>query len=453
MKLSEKLARAGGSTPATIAPPPARKHPDPVTVMRKRVRSQVLAEMGPTLARKSSSDDIRGEVTVALDRALTAEGSARIDAKTRRAFLDELSSDLLGYGPLDEFLADPLVNEVMCNAHDEIWVERDGRSARTEATFTDGEHYRAVIDKIVAGVGRRLDESSPMVDARLPAGSRVNVIIPPLAVRAPVLTVRRFRAEPYTASDLVNLGTLSLDAALFFEACVRGRQNVLISGGTGSGKTTTLNVMSSFIPEGERIITIEDAAELRLMQPHVVSLEHRPPNVEGRGEVTIRDLVRNALRMRPDRIVVGEVRGGEALDMLQAMNTGHEGSLTTIHSNAPRDALFRLETMVLMAGFDLPMRAIREQIASALDLVVHQERTRDGQRRVVEVCEVHGMEGDTIVLQTIFTADRGVGKLRTTGLRPRLLERLAAHGIAAPPPWGAAAQANGSASSGKRGRR
>jgi pilus assembly protein CpaF len=434
MKLSEKLATVNGEAPV-LERPSRRKGTGAWSTMKRRVRARVLDEIGPTLASgKKSPSELWEQVTSVLDRVL-AEENAHVSAKDRRAFLDQLTSDILGYGPLDPFLADPAVNEVMCNAHDEIYVEREGLTERTEASFTDEEQYRSVIEKIVAGVGRRLDEGSPMVDARLPDGSRVNAIIPPLALRAPVLTIRKFRAEPYRSKDLINLGTFSLELALFLEACVRGRQNMLISGGTGSGKTTSLNVLSSFVPETERIITIEDAAELRLNQPHVVSLEYRPPNVEGRGEVTIRDLVRNSLRMRPDRIVVGEVRGAEALDMLQAMNTGHEGSLTTIHSNSPRDSLSRMETMVLMAGFDLPVRAIREQISSALDLIVHQERLRDGSRRVMEVCEVQGMEGETIILQTLFAHDHRTGKLRPTGLRPRLLDRLRDRGVEVPAGW------------------
>jgi pilus assembly protein CpaF len=433
MKLSERLAKTTDHPTQTRGR--GSRKTGAWTQMKRRVRSRVLEEIRPTIQKgQRSAADLHGEVTAALDRVL-AEENAHVSAKARRAFVDEVTSDILGYGPLDPFLADPAVNDVMCNAHDEIWVEREGILERTGAAFNDEEQYRAVIDKIVAGVGRRLDEGSPMVDARLPDGSRVNAIIPPLAIRAPVLSIRKFRADPYTAKDLVNLGTFSLDLTVFLESCVRGKQNVLISGGTGSGKTTSLNVLSSFVPEDERIVTIEDAAELQLNQPHVISLEQRPPNVEGKGEVTIRDLVRNALRMRPDRIVVGEVRGGEALDMLQAMNTGHEGSLTTIHSNSPRDSLSRLETMVLMAGFDLPVRAIREQIGSALDLIIHQDRLRDGSRRVMEVSEVHGLEGDTIILQTLFAYDHRTRKLRPTGLRPRMLDRLADHGVEPPAIW------------------
>jgi pilus assembly protein CpaF len=434
MKLSEKLAKLDGDTPGMVREAP--KGPSAWGTMKRQIRGRVLAEIGPKLYRERRTQaELRTAVREALDEVLDRE-DVRVTPQTRKAFVEEIASDILGYGPLDPFLADPSVNEIMCNAFDEIWVERSGLIERTDARFTDEQHYRTVIDKIVTGVGRRLDESSPMVDARLPDGSRVNAIIPPLAIHAPLLTVRKFRAEPYQVKDMINVGTLSMELALFLECCVRGKQNVIISGGTGTGKTTLLNVVSSFIPTDERIVTIEDAAELRLMQPHVASLEYRPPNSEGRGEVTIRELVRNSLRMRPDRIVVGEARGGEALDMLQAMNTGHEGSLTTVHANSPRDVLSRLETMVLMAGLDLPVRAIREQTAAAVDLIVHLERMRDGVRRVTEVAEVHGMEGDVIVLQTLFAYEYRSGKVRWSGLRPRLVDRLQERGIEVPPPFG-----------------
>jgi pilus assembly protein CpaF len=327
------------------------------------------------------------------------------------------------------------------NAHS-IYVERGGKLYSTGVTFHSEDQLRRTIDKIVAKVGRRIDEASPYVDARLPDGSRVNAIIPPLSVDGPALTIRKFAADPFDANDLLAFGTLTRPVADFLDACIRGRVTVLVSGGTGAGKTTTLNVLSSFIPPDERIITIEDAAELRLQQPHVVRLEYRPPNIEGRGEVTIRDLVRNALRMRPDRIVVGEVRGGEALDMLQAMNTGHDGSISTIHSNSPRDSLARLETMVMMSGMELTIRAVREQVASAVDLIVHQARMKDGTRRVTHVTEVVGMEGDIITLQDIFLFDfhAGVdeegkfkGELEPTGLRPKYLDKLSDKGIHVPP--------------------
>ncbi len=324
------------------------------------------------------------------------------------------------------------------NGPDLVFVERHGRLEKTNVAFVDEGHLRRIIDKIVAEVGRRIDESTPMVDARLPDGSRVNAVVSPVAIGGPFLTVRKFSHEPFTVADMVTFGTLSAPVAHFLDAAVRGRMNVVISGGTGSGKTTLLNVMSSFIPPDERIVTVEDAKELRLLQEHVCSMESRPPNIEGEGEVKIRDLVRNSLRMRPDRIVVGEARGGEALDMLQAMNTGHDGSLTTVHSNAPRDTLARIETMTLMAGMDLPMRAVREQMASALDMIVHLARLRDGTRRVTHVSEVLGLEGDTVVLQDLYLFDYGMGidgdgkflgHLKSTGIRPTFADRLADHGI------------------------
>jgi pilus assembly protein CpaF len=326
----------------------------------------------------------------------------------------------------------------MVNAANPIYVERDGRLERTESRFVSQDHLRRVIERIVSQVGRRIDESSPMVDARLPDGSRVNAIIPPLAVDGPVLTIRKFARQPYQVSDLITFGTLSTDAATLLAACVTGRLNILVTGGTGTGKTTMLNVLSSFIPENERVVTIEDAVELQLHQHHVVRLECRPTNIEGKGDVSVRDLVRNALRMRPDRIIVGEVRGGEALDMLQAMNTGHEGSLSTVHANSPRDALARLETMVLMAGIDLPTRAIREQVASAIDLIVHVSRLRDGTRRVTDITEVDGMEGDVITLQDLYRFNYGagidphgrfLGHAVPTGLRPHFGDRLADVGV------------------------
>jgi pilus assembly protein CpaF len=347
--------------------------------------------------------------------------------------------DTLGYGPLDPLLADETITEVMCNAFDDIWVERKGVIEPVKSSFTDDAHYRQVIEKIVSAVGRRIDESSPMVDARLPDGSRVNAIVPPLAVHGAVLTIRKFSKDPYTVQDLINFGTMNLQISQVMEACVRGKLNIVVSGGTGTGKTTNLNVLSSFIPQNERIITIEDSHELQLQQPHVVNLEARPPNAEGQGEVRIRDLVKNSLRMRPDRIIVGEVRGGEALDMLQAMNTGHEGSMTTVHANTPRDALSRLETMVLMAGYDLPIRAIREQIVSALHLIVQVDRVPDGRRVVTAVTEVQGMEGEVVLLQDLFhyrtmlsDGSKPSGALVATGLRPKLVDRLEALDIEVP---------------------
>jgi pilus assembly protein CpaF len=364
-----------------------------------------------------------------------------LSTSDRARITNEIADEILGFGPLEPFLRDADITEVMVNGHDQIFVERAGKLHQVQASFTDEAHLRRTIDKIVGNVGRRVDESSPMVDARLPDGSRVNAVISPVALDGATLTIRKFATDPFTVYDLVSFGTMTAPVANLLAACVRGRLNIMISGGTGSGKTTTLNVVSSFVPADERIVTIEDAAELQLRQEHVVRMETRPPNIEGRGEITTRDLVRNALRMRPDRIIVGEVRGGEALDMLQAMNTGHDGSLTTLHANSPRDALARLETMVLMAGIDLPTRAIREQAASALNLIVHQSRLRDGTRRITHISEVTGMESDVITLQDLFVFDfhagvdehgRYRGMLRSTGIRPMFLQHLADQGIAPP---------------------
>ena len=406
--------------------------------LRLRLHQHVIADLGPLLYdQRSSAPELRRQVQEALHAAL-ADEKAPLSAMEKAQLVQDVTDDVLGYGPIDRFLKDPEINEVMVNGPDHVYVERRGVIEHTDVTFVDETHLRRIIDKIVSEVGRRVDEATPMVDARLPDGSRVNVVVPPLSIGGPFLTIRRFSTDPYTVDDLVTFGTLTPAVSRFVEACVEGRLNMMISGGTGTGKTTLLNVVSSFIPESERIVTIEDAKELQLRQEHVLALESRPPNIEGRGQVTIRDLVRNSLRMRPDRIVVGEVRGAETLDMLQAMNTGHEGSITTVHANTPRDALARLETMTMMAGLDLPLRAIREQVASALDVVVHLVRLRDGTRRVSQVSEVVGMEGDVIVLQDIFLFDYGMGvdaegrvlgHLKSTGIRPKFSERLEDHGI------------------------
>ncbi|HIE51560.1 MAG TPA: CpaF family protein, partial [Armatimonadetes bacterium] len=358
----------------------------------------------------------------------------------RSQVLNDILNEMVGLGPIEPLLSDPTISEVMVNGPDQVFVERNGRLELTEVKFRNNDHVLQIIEKIVAPLGRRIDEASPMVDARLKDGSRVNAIIPPLSLRGPCLTIRKFAADPFTINDLIQFGTLTPEVAQFLDAAVKARLNIVVSGGTGSGKTTTLNVLSAFIPNNERIVTIEDAAELQLRQEHVVPLEARPPNIEGKGEITIRDLVRNALRMRPDRIVVGECRGGEALDMLQAMNTGHDGSLTTAHANNPRELLSRLETMVLMAGMDLPLRAIREQIAAAIDLIIHQGRLRDGSRRIEYVTEVTGMEGDIITLQDLFVFEQtGVddegkiqGRLKPTGIRPRCYDRIVQAGIRLP---------------------
>ena len=402
----------------------------------------IIEEMGAEIAEVGADEGVLRQRIERRLNQLLAEETTPLTSSDRRNVVTDVIDNILGYGPIQSFLDDPEVTEVMVNNAETVYVERAGRIHPTNKRFIDEAHLLRIIDKIAGEVGRRVDESSPMVDARLPDGSRVNAIIHPLAINGPILTIRKFSREPYTVDDLINFGTLSPEVADFIDACVRGKLNVLISGGTGTGKTTLLNVVSQYIPNDERIVTIEDAAELRLRQQHVLRLESRPANIEGKGQVTIRDLVRNSLRMRPDRIVVGEVRGSEALDMLQAMNTGHEGSLSTIHANSPRDALSRLETMVLMAGFDLPIRAIREQASSALDLLIHLARLRDGSRRVVQISEVEGMEGDTIVLQDIFYFDYSMGiddegryrgRLKSTGLRPKFAEKLEYMGITMAP--------------------
>ena len=355
----------------------------------------------------------------------------------RQQIIDGVLDEIIGLGPLEPLLRDPTITEIMVNSPSEVYIEREGKLYKEDIVFRDDEHILQIIEKIIAPIGRRVDESSPMVDARLPDGSRVNVIIPPLSVNGPCITIRKFAREPYGIDDLISFGTLSVEMAHFLRASVQSKMNILVSGGTGSGKTTTLNVLSSFISDDERIITIEDAAELQLHQEHVITLESRPPNIEGKGRIDIRELVINTLRMRPDRIIVGEVRGGEALDMLQAMNTGHDGSITTCHANTPRDALARLETMVLMAGTELPSRAIREQISSALNLIVHQNRLKDGSRKITAISEIVGMEGDTITLQDIFIFEQSgvdekgnaVGRFKTTGIVPTFFEVFKTKGI------------------------
>ena len=415
------------------------KRRDPVLdELRQRIHHHLIDELGPILYDKRlSEDDLRRRVHEQLHAALAQE-RAPLSAADKAQLIQDVSDDILGYGPIDRLLKDEEISEVMVNGPESVYVERAGRIERTNASFVDETHLRRIIDKIVSQVGRRIDEATPMVDARLPDGSRVNAVIHPLAIGGPFLTIRKFSKDPYQIDDLIRFGTLNAHSARFLQACVVGRLNVIVSGGTGTGKTTTLNVLSSFIPSDERIVTIEDAKELQLNQDHVLAMEARPPNIEGKGLVAIRDLVRNALRMRPDRVVVGECRGGEALDMLQAMNTGHDGSITTIHSNSPRDTLSRIETMTLMSGFDLPIRAIREQMASALDLIVHLTRLRDGTRRITHVTEVQGMEGDVITLQDIFLFDFGMGidehgrfkgHLKATGVRPKFTEKLSDLGI------------------------
>src|SRR4051812_11698076 len=411
---------------------------DRIADVRSRVQERLVEVLGPSLYDATLSDtELEGLVHQRL-RELLDEEDVALSAQEKLLIVRQIGDSVLGLGPLEPFVRDPDVTEIMVNGWDTIYVERAGKLYWSGTKFHDEGQLRRTIDKIVGKVGRRIDEASPYVDARLPDGSRVNAIIPPLALDGPALTIRKFAADPYQAEDLVQFGTMTTPVVEFLEACVRGKINMMVSGGTGAGKTTTLNVLSSFIPDDERIITIEDAAELRLQQPHVVRLEFRPANIEGRGEVTIRDLVKNSLRMRPDRIVVGEVRGGEALDMLQAMNTGHDGSISTIHSNSPRDSLSRLETVSMMAGMDLGQRAIREQISNAVQLIVHQSRLKDGSRRLTHVTEVVGMEGEVITLQDLFLFDfnAGVdedgkfrGHLKATGLAPAFLDKLAERGV------------------------
>ena len=405
--------------------------------IRDRVQRKLLSETEGEV-NLSHLPQMRQMIETLFNQVL-AEENLLYTRANRTRLLEWVISDILGYGPLEPLLQDPSITEVMVNGSENIFIERHGKIERTQIVFENDAHLMRIIDRIVSPIGRRVDESSPMVDARLPNGYRVNATSPPLSLDGPLLTIRKFAQTPFTAQDLIANGTLTPSLVSFIKACVEARVNTVISGGTGSGKTTLLNVASAFIPSNERVITIEDTAELQLKQEHVVRVEKRPPNVEGKGEVTIRSLVINALRMRPDRIIVGEARGGEALDMLQAMNTGHDGSMTTVHSNSPRDTIRRIETMVLMAGMELPLKAIREQVASALELIVHMERLRDGTRRVVKVAEVQGMEGDSVVMQDIFFFDqtgfqngRVVGSLKSTGLRPKFSEKFTVNNIELP---------------------
>ncbi len=440
-RLAQRLAPAASPREQPGVPRRAARHADPFAALKRSVHEALLEALGPRLYDAHLEQrELELRVTQTLQTVLQREETP-LTAADRARVAQEVADEILGHGPLEPYLRDPDVSEIMVNGHDQIYVERSGVLHPVEAAFTDEGHLRRTIDKIVARVGRRVDEASPMVDARLPDGSRVNAVVPPVALDGSLLTIRKFATDPFSVDDLISFGTMTPQVAELLRACVRGRLNILISGGTGSGKTTSLNVLSSFVPPDERVVTIEDAAELQLRQEHVLRLESRPPNLESRGEITIRDLVRNSLRMRPDRIIVGEVRDGAALDMLQAMNTGHDGSLTTLHSNSPRDALARLETMVLMAELDLPQRAIREQVASALDLIVHQARLKDGTRRITHITEVEGMEGEIITLQDAFLFDfrAGVtedghyrGTLRPTGLRPRFVDTLADRGISMP---------------------
>ncbi|MBK6856643.1 MAG: CpaF family protein [Microthrixaceae bacterium] len=434
MSLYKRLHEQQGNGAGTV-----NKRRDPVLdELRQKIHHHLIDELGPILYDKRlSEDDLRRRVQDQLHAALAVE-RAPLSAADKAQLIQDVSDDILGYGPIDRLLKDEDITEVMVNGPDRVFIERSGKVEKTGASFVDETHLRRIIDKIVGQVGRRIDEAQPLCDARLPDGSRVNAVIHPLAIGGPFLTIRKFSKDPYQIDDLIRFGTLNAASARFLQAVVVGRLNIIVAGGTGTGKTTTLNVLSSFIPGDERIITVEDAKELQLHQEHVLALEARPPNIEGKGQITIRDLVKNTLRMRPDRIVVGECRAGEALDMLQAMNTGHDGSITTVHANSPRDTLARLETLVLMAGFDLPVRAIREQMASAIDCVVQLTRLRDGTRRITHITEIQGMEGDVITTQDVFLFDFGMGvdehgrfrgHLKATGVRPKFAEKLADQGI------------------------
>jgi pilus assembly protein CpaF len=432
MDLQERLSAA---RPAAGAP----GRSDPYSELKNRIHLAVIGDLGPQLFNTNMDPNaLRDRVTNDIKAQLSSEVGLSRDDRDRLAA--EIADDILGHGPLERLLADDSITEIMVNGPFEVWVERQGRLYETTVRFHDESHLRRIINKIVAQVGRRIDEATPLVDARLPDGSRVNAVIPPLSLSGPIVTIRKFSKKRLTLDDMIKLGTLSTETVEFLQRCILAELNVLISGGTGSGKTTLLNALSTAIPDSDRIVTIEDAAELRLNQRHVLRLEARPKNIEGQGEIPIRTLVRNSLRMRPDRIIVGEVRGAEALDMLQAMNTGHDGSLSTIHANSPRDALSRIETMVLMTGYDLPVRAIRGQVASALDMIVHLERLEDGSRRVTAITEVQRMESDVITLQDIFefkvervTPDRVVvGSMCATGLRPSFLHKFEKRGITLP---------------------
>lgn len=439
-----RLVRDGEPTasgPRSRMSPAMRRREDPHASVKGRVHQALVESLGPRLYDPHLSEaELAAQVRATLQSVIDSEETPLSQADRTRIAQD-VSDDILGHGPLEPYLRDPDVTEIMVNGPEDIYVERAGRIEPAPTCFADDAHLRRTIDKIVSRVGRRVDEASPMVDARLPDGSRVNAVLPPVAIDGSMLTIRKFATDPFTDEDLIALGTMSPQVRDVLAACVRGRRNIIISGGTGSGKTTTLNVVSTFLPEDERIVTIEDAAELQLHQRHVLRMEARPPNIEARGEISIRDLVRNSLRMRPDRIIVGEVRDGAALDMLQAMNTGHDGSLTTIHANSPRDSLARLETMVLMAGIELPVRAIREQVSGAVDLIVQQSRLKDGTRRIVAVTEVIGMEGDRITLQDLFTFDYAAGRdqdgryrgtMIPTGIRPAFAQDLADLGVDLP---------------------
>ena len=441
-----ETSSSGSSDSSRLSSLQARRVSAPITSpqagsyfdLKTRVQNKLLAEIDPSMD-VTRTDEVRRTIQNLFEQILTEENIVLSRPERARLF-EQISAEILGFGPLQSLLEDDTITEIMVNGPKNVYIERKGKVHRVPITFESNDHVMRIIDRIVAPLGRRIDESSPYVDARLPDGSRVNAVIPPISLVGPVLTIRKFSKNPITVDQMIQFGSVSAEAVQFLKACVESRLNIIISGGTGSGKTTLLNVLSSFIPSDERILTIENAAELQLRQEHVVTLESRPANIEGRGEITIRDLVINALRMRPERIIVGECRGGETLDMLQAMNTGHDGSMTTAHANTPRDALSRIETMCLMAGMDLPIRAIREQVASAVDLICQQERMRDGTRKVTTITEVSGMEGDVITMTDIFVFEqtgtengRIIGRLRPTGLRPKFMDKIEAAGIHLPP--------------------
>src|SRR6478735_1363540 len=451
MSLHSRIQVAGQSdepetTEAKEAAERASVVADPFAELKTRVHKEIIPRLGPRLFNQDGKTDadLEEKVNEVVTEVLAVEKTP-LTRQERQDIIRQITDDILGYGPLEPFLRDESITEIMVNDHKTIYIERHGKITKTNAQFVDEAHLLRIIDKIISRIGRRIDESSPYVDARLPDGSRVNAIIPPLSIKGPTLTIRKFRKDPFQMQDLIKFGTLTPKSGQFLEACVRGKLNILISGGTGSGKTTTLNVLSAAIPDGERIITVEDAAELQLSQEHVITLETRPANIEGKGQVTIRDLVRNTLRMRPDRIIVGECRGPETVDMLQAMNTGHDGSLTTIHANTPRDAMSRVETLVLTAGVDLPLRAIREQSSAAFDLIVQVSRLVDGSRRITHITEVLRMESDVVTMQDIFAAkpvedteetahagNRLLGPLLSTGIKPQFLHKLSSNGVKLP---------------------
>ena len=435
---SESSSRLMSLQSRRVAPPGVNAQRDTYSDLKTRVQNRLLAELDPSID-ISQVGVVRNTIRDLFEQIL-AEENIVLSRQEKHRLFEQIAAEILGFGPLQNLLEDETITEVMVNGAKNIYIERGGRIHRVPVSFESDDHVMRIIDRIVAPLGRRIDESSPYVDARLPDGSRVNAVIPPIALNGPTLTIRKFSKNPITIEQLIKFGTVTPEALQFLKACVEARLNIVISGGTGSGKTTLLNILSQFIPSDERILTIENAAELQLRQEHVVTLESRPPNIEGSGEVTIRQLVVNSLRMRPDRIIVGEIRDEASLDMLQAMNTGHDGSMTTAHSNGPRDTLARIETMSLMGGLELPIRAIREQIASAIDLICHQERLRDGSRRVVNITEVSGMEGDVITMTDVFAFEQSgiedgkvIGRLRPTGLRPKSINQIEAAGIHLPP--------------------